>query len=106
MTLPPPCNSSRDEPSGKVSIPAVREQFFQGDERKVEKIGEEMEAEEDRGEIGGEEVVDEVGSRVVVGGGKGSGSGEGVVPGAMKGCKGGVGGVQSESMECIRQDLT
>lgn len=106
MSLLPSRNSSRDKASGKVIIAAVCEQFFEGDERKVEMIGEEMEAQENRGEIGGEEAMDEVGSRVVVGGGERSRGRECMVPGTVKGGKGGVGGVQSVSVECVCQDFT
>lgn len=105
MSLLPPRNSSHDESSGKIVIPAVCEEFFEGDERKVEMVGEEVEAEEDGGNIGREEFVDEVGRRVVIGCGEGRSGGEGVVPGAVKRREGGVWGMKSVAMESVGEDL-
>ena len=87
MALLPPCDPAQNEGRRQDIVAAIGEGLFQRDKREVSVIGEKVEAEEDGGKVGREEVVGQIGQGMIVGGGKGVRSWEGVVPRSVVGCE-------------------
>ena len=76
--------SSRDAAQDEIrwhrAVPAVRERLFQADQHQVHEVGQQVEAEEIRGQEGRDEAADQVGEGVVVGGAERVRRGDAVVP--------------------------
>lgn len=92
--------------AGERGVAGGDESFFQRGEGEEEEVREDVGAEEEGGEVEGEEVVEEVGEGVVVVGGEGVGGCDGVVPVFVEGGEGvGVGGAVEEAVDVVLEDL-
>jgi hypothetical protein len=83
VRISPPGHASQHNRGGQDVIAGVGEQLFEGKDREKQKVGHHVEAEDDGGKIEGEEAVQQVAYRVVVGCDEGIGNVDAVVPGLM-----------------------
>lgn len=66
MCVCPPRDSSQDEATGQDGVSRICKSFFDADERNIQKISEQMKAEEYGRKVGREEAGEENGERMVV----------------------------------------
>lgn len=66
MCVCPPRDTSQDEATGQDRVSRIRKGLFDADERDVQKISEQMKAEDDGWKVGREEAGEENGERMVV----------------------------------------
>lgn len=93
MPLLPSRNSSKYKSARQDVVPAVAESLFQRDERKVDLVGEEVEAEEHSRDVRRQEDMHQVRERVVVCRREGVRGWQSVIPVGMQASEGGGRGV-------------
>ena len=60
MPFLPSCYAAKNQAAGQNVVAAIGERLLEGDNGKVHMVGQEMEAEEQCGKVGGEKDVDNV----------------------------------------------
>ena len=84
MVIYPARDAAEQEVGRHGAVAAVGEGVFERGQRQVEDVGEQVEAEEGAGEEGGQEAVQRVDGRVVVGGAEREWRAQAVVPGGVE----------------------
>ena len=101
----PSRDAAQDEAAGQGVVSAVGERLFHGHHGQIDVVGEQVEAEQHGGDVGGEEDVDEVGEGVVVVGDQRVGRRHGMLPAAVHVVQPRRRGVQGVAMQKVSQDL-